>query len=245
MPSIYLSPSTQEWNTYVTGGSEEYYMNLLADALEPYLHANAIQFTRNTPDMTAATSIQASNSGNYDLHLALHSNAAPEGRYGTVRGSEAYYYPGSENGQRFADIFIENMREIYPIPDRVRAIPTTTIGEVRRTNAPSVLLEIAYHDNEEDATWIVNNIDAIAQVIARSLAEYFGTPFVWPTPARVGTVTLSNGGSLNIRSQPDTSAPIIGSAQDGDTLTIFGQIGDWYSVQYGDTLGFASMQYIR
>ena len=32
MPIIYLSPSTQEWNQYVTGsGSEEYNMNLLAD----------------------------------------------------------------------------------------------------------------------------------------------------------------------------------------------------------------------
>ena len=29
MPIIYLSPSTQEWNMYVTGsGSEEYNMNL-------------------------------------------------------------------------------------------------------------------------------------------------------------------------------------------------------------------------
>lgn len=38
MPKIYLSPSTQDWNPYITGsGSEEYNMNLLADALEPYL----------------------------------------------------------------------------------------------------------------------------------------------------------------------------------------------------------------
>ena len=37
MPTIYLSPSTQEWNQYVTGsGSEEYNMNLLAAALGPY-----------------------------------------------------------------------------------------------------------------------------------------------------------------------------------------------------------------
>ena len=44
MPTIYLSPSTQEWNQYVTGsGSEEYNMNLLADALVPYLLSNAIQ----------------------------------------------------------------------------------------------------------------------------------------------------------------------------------------------------------
>ena len=61
MPSIYLSPSTQEWNPYVTGGTEEYYTNLVADAMEPYLRASGIAFTRNTPDMTAASSIRASN----------------------------------------------------------------------------------------------------------------------------------------------------------------------------------------
>ena len=42
MPKIYLSPSTQDWNMYVTGsGSEEYNMNLLADALVPYLSPTA------------------------------------------------------------------------------------------------------------------------------------------------------------------------------------------------------------
>ena len=48
MPKIYLSPSTQDWNMYVTGsGSEEYNMNLLADALVPYLlciHVHVVRF---------------------------------------------------------------------------------------------------------------------------------------------------------------------------------------------------------
>ena len=78
MPRIYLSPSTQESNLYVTGsGSEEQNMNLLADALEPYLYSNGIQFVRNTPQMTAASSIaQANAMGGFDFYLALHSNAA-------------------------------------------------------------------------------------------------------------------------------------------------------------------------
>ena len=37
MPIIYLSPSTQEWNYFVTGGTEEQYMNQLADLMVPYL----------------------------------------------------------------------------------------------------------------------------------------------------------------------------------------------------------------
>ncbi|MEG2679249.1 MAG: peptidoglycan hydrolase, partial [Oscillospiraceae bacterium] len=85
MPIIYLSPSTQQDNLYVNGGSEEQWMNRLADAMVPYLNSTGIQYSRNTPDMTAASSIKASNAGNYDLHLALHSNAAPEGKYGQAR----------------------------------------------------------------------------------------------------------------------------------------------------------------
>ena len=109
MPSIYLSPSTQEFNPYIIGGNEEYYMNLIADAMEPYLYASGISFTRNTPDMTAASSIAASNMGNYDLHLALHSNASNTGD-GSRKGSEVYYYPTSVRGRRAAEIIANNLK---------------------------------------------------------------------------------------------------------------------------------------
>ena len=179
MPSIYLSPSTQEFNPYIIGGNEEYYMNLIADAMEPYLYASGISFTRNTPDMTAASSIIQSNMGNYDLHLALHSNATGAGD-GSRRGTEVYYYPTSINGQRAAEIIANNLKLIYPLPQLVRTIPTTSLGEVRRTRAPSVLIEFAYHDNYEDAVWIRDNIEAIAANVVVSLTDYFGIPFVVP-----------------------------------------------------------------
>ena len=133
MPRIFLSPSTQEYNPYITGhGSEEYFMNLIADAMEPYLLANTIRFTRNTPDMTAASSIRLANSGSYDFYLALHSNGSTNGSgEGTVRGVIAFYYPTSANGRRAADIFVQGLKEIYPLPDKVYAMATTTLGEVR------------------------------------------------------------------------------------------------------------------
>lgn len=229
---------------YVIGGSEEYHMNRLADAMEPYLRASGISFTRNTPEMTAASSIRASNAGNYDLHLALHSNAAPEGRYGQVRGSDIYHAPNSPRGQWAANVIVDNIKDIYPLPDLVRALPTTSIGEVTQPRAPSAFIELAYHDNEEDAEWIVDNMDSIARAITMALTEYFNIPFVWPVPPRTGTVTLSSG-TLNIRSGPSMDASVIASARNGDTVTILGEIGNWYSVQYGDTLGFANKAFIR
>ena len=113
MPIIYLSPSTQESNPYITGsGSEEYNMNLLADAMVPYLLSNGIRWSRNTPDMTAAESIRQANKGYYDFYLALHSNASGQGEASPVRGVIAFYYPGSADGERAANIFVDNLRNI-------------------------------------------------------------------------------------------------------------------------------------
>lgn len=244
MPIIYLSPSTQEQNFYVNnGGTEEYNMNLVADAMIPYLNSSGVRYTRNTPSMTAATSIAASNAGNYDLHLAIHSNAAPEGMYGTVRGSLVFYYPGSMEGKRAAEIFANNLRSIYPLPDRVRAVPTTAIGEVRRVQAPSVFLELAYHDNPDDAAWIKNNIDTIARNLVLSVTEYFGIPFLTPVPARSGMVDVG-WGNLNIRSQPNLQAPILAQAPDGAQLTIINNWQGWYLVRYNGVIGYVSGDFV-
>lgn len=243
MPTLYLSPSTQEFNPTVVGNSEEYYMNLIADAMEPYLTASGIQFTRNTPEMTAATSIRASNAGNYDLHLAIHSNAAPEYLSGQLRGADAYYYPGSTNSKRFADYIVENLKAIYPDPDNVEALPTTSIGEVARTAAPAVLVEVAYHDNYEDAVWIRDNIDAIAAALARAVDQYFNVPFVTPQTTQTGTVAISSG-TLNIRSAPSRDAAIIASAQNGDIVTVLSRYLDWYAVNYNGVDGYAFADYI-
>ncbi|MBR2280122.1 MAG: N-acetylmuramoyl-L-alanine amidase [Ruminococcus sp.] len=178
MPTVYLSPSLQEWNPYVDGGNEEYYMNLIADAMEPYLRASGIDFKRNSPEMTLRQAIADSNSGNYDLHLAIHSNASGENSAGMNRGVEVYYYPNSAKGQSFADTLATNFSDLYPIPEKVRTIPTTTLGELRLTRAPAALIEVAYHDNLQDARWIRDNINAIAKNLSKSVAEALGVPFV-------------------------------------------------------------------
>ena len=244
MPWIYLSPSTQEWNAYVTGsGSEEYQMNLLADALEPYLRASGIQFRRNRREMTAASSIREANSGYYDFYLALHSNAAPEGRYGRERGIIAFYYPGSVQGQRGAELIAEELRQIYPLPDLVRAQPTTTLGEVSRSRAPAVLAEIGYHDNAEDARWVEGHLDAIAQQLARALTAFFDIPFIYPMEPRPGKVTV-NYGTLNLRATPSPAGTILANMPDGAAVTVYGEWQGWYVVHYGNEVGYAAAAFI-
>ncbi len=180
MPKVFLSPSLQEFNPYVGGGNEEYYMNLVADAMEPYLRASRIDFERNDPSQTLSQAIAQSNRSNSDLHFAIHSNAAGESNKGEVRGVEFYYYPTSNNGERFAEILKENYEDVYPLDDKIKTIATTTLAETRRTTAPAVLAEVAYHDNVSDANFIRENIDNIARNFSKSIAEYFNVPFVDP-----------------------------------------------------------------
>ena len=181
MPRVYLSPSLQEFNPFIDGGSEEEIMNLIADAMEPYLTASGIEFVRNSPEMSLGEAIAQSNNSGADFHLAIHSNASPESIAGQRQGPVIYYYSSSQPGQRMADIIAENFEDIYPDPSKVQTMPTVTLRDLRRTNAPSALVEVAYHDNYADAAWIKQNIQSIGRALSRSVAEYFGIPFVEPT----------------------------------------------------------------
>lgn len=246
MPSVFLSPSTQEYNPYITGsGSEEYWMNQIADAMEPYLRANNISFGRNDPNTSAAAAIRQGNAGNYDFYLALHSNASGSGTdAGSARGIIAFYYPTSSNGRRGAELIAENLRQIYPLPDRVNTRATTALGEVRQPRMPAVLVEIGYHDNVADALWIESNVVNIARELVRSLTEYFGIPFIDACMNRSATV-VTEGGNLNLRAAPSTDSPILTRMPNGSSITVCGEWNGWYSVSFDGARGYASAQYIR
>ena len=222
MPTIFLSPSTQEYNPYVTGaGSEEYFMNLLADAMEPLLLANGIQFVRNDPQGTVGNSIRQSNADSYDFHLALHSNASGSGSEGQNRGIIAFYYPGSVSGQRAAELFASALREIYPLPDRVTTRSAENLTELRRTKAPAVLLELGYHDNAADAMWVQEHI------------------------GQTGLAVTDSGGPVDLRSYPSAQGQVIVQIPNGSTVTVFGRYRGWYVVLYGDALGYANSAFIQ
>lgn len=243
MPSVFLSPSTQEYNPYVDGGNEEYYMNVITDALIPYLEASGIEYERNDPSKTFANSVRLSNAGNFDLHLALHSNAAPPQNAGQARGSQVYYYRSSVQGKRAADIFANNLKLIYPDPSKVETVPTSTLGELQRTKAPAILIELAYHDNPQDAQWIRDNIGDIAQNLAVSVSDFLGIAEQQPSPVRTGTVTTENS-NLNVRAEPSKNAAVIGRIPKGTRIRLLGESDGWYLTVWNGIQGYVSGKYI-
>lgn len=254
MPTVYLSPSSQEFNTYTTGGSEEYYANLIVDAMIPFLELSGINYERNDRNDNVTQIIDESNELMPDLHLAIHSNAAPEQLSGVLRGPQVLYYPRSTSGKKGAEIFASNLRAIYPNPSRVRVIPTTELSELQRTNAPSVYVELGYHDNQFDAEWISQNVDLIARNLALSVAEFFNLPLITDPSEqnegsefpRLAVVNLSSG-RLNIRREPNASSEVVGRAGNGAFLEAIGrsQDGNWYKVRLDNGVeGFAKGEFL-
>lgn len=177
MPAVYLSPSTNE-NEYVTGGNEEYYMNLIVDAMIPYLKINGIDFARNNPGDSIDEIISHSNERTNDLFLALRSGYSPEGTEPPLQGLSVYHYAYTPvGGERAAYYIAGNLKQIYPYPNLVTIIPADT-RELRDTNAPAVIVELGYRGNPEDEMWMKQNINTIAKSLVLSITQFLNQPFV-------------------------------------------------------------------
>lgn len=240
MASVYLSPSTQEYNLYYDGkGSEEYYMNLIADDLQADLTSAGAEVFRNSPKMTASQSASQSNERDHSLHLAIHSNAAGSGNAGNVKGVDVYYYATSEKGKSAAEIIAKDFRSIYPDPSLVRTLPNTTFAELKRTKAPAVLIEVGYHDNPSDAEWIRSNVGLIAANLSESVLEFLGTK-----RSETGIVKTA-GSRLNIRKGPSTDTEIIGKIPNGGVMNVILNGGDWLEIEYNGVKGFVYSHYVK
>ena len=172
---IYLSPSAQEYNIgYGDFGSEEYRMNRIADIVEKLLKEQGYTVYRNNPNERLSQIVRESNEINPDIHVALHSNASGEGF--SAQGPEIFANRPNTPGDRLANQIYNEIMQIYPDPTKGRGVLyTSSLYEIIRTNAPAVLLEVAFHDNPEDAQWIIDNESQIAQAIVSGINSYFSS----------------------------------------------------------------------
>lgn len=196
-PDVYLSPSLQEFNVgYGSYGTEEQRMNQLADVVQYELERHGLNVVRNRPEMSLAQAVQESNRVNPRVHVALHSNASANGQ---ARGAEIYAHRFGGEGEKLARSIYEYLSALTPTDDLGVKEGYSTFGgqgmyELRRTVAPAVLAEVAFHDNPEDAQFIIDNIYELGQGIAKGVLGYFGIPYQSDSPERVALLkNLYNG----------------------------------------------------
>lgn len=177
MPSVYVHASPLP-NEFVIGGSDQYYMNKIADAIVTYLQQSGVQVTRSQPGTASANAIQEANNGDYDLYFSVYSNASPPYLSGSLQGPDILFYADSQKGQQAAEIIAENLAALYPRPNLVNAIPSRTVPELRESEAVAIRAEVGYRDNLLDAVWIQDNLNAIGRILALGITQALAIPFV-------------------------------------------------------------------
>lgn len=171
---IFLSPSDQFENTYAAGNTNEgEQMGLLAEKLAPILQRCGFE-VKIVHQARLATKCYQSDVWGADLHLPLHSNAFN----GTVTGTRVMCMRIAEGelGYEYSKKIFKQLDAVTPgTSSNISAQPQ--LYEIHDPHAPTVYVEVDFHDVPMVANWIINNLDVIADAIARGVCDCFGVQY--------------------------------------------------------------------
>lgn len=186
MAEVYISPSLQEWNVgYGKYGTEEQRMNQLADIVQYELERHNVETYRNKPTMTLAEAVKDANSISPDLYVALHSNASN----GKARGPEVYAHKFGGRGEELAKDIYDELKVTMPteglgVKEGYSTFDGKGMYELKRTTAPASLVEVGFHDNPDDAQFIIDNIYQLGNAISKGILKNLDIAYKEDTPER-------------------------------------------------------------
>ena len=201
---IYLSPSNQTGNKFITGNTNEGAVwNDIAKRLKEKLSIYDCEVKICTQSQTLAARAADAAGWGADVYIAMHSNAAGTANKG-ARGVEVYYDANKGAAtKKLAQTVLDDLSTLF----KSRGLKTSSkLIDCYKPSMPSIIGECGFHDNEQDARLILNNKDTIAGLYCAALAKYLGLkkkeepkPAPEPAPAKD---TLTPGDVLNLKNEP-------------------------------------------
>jgi hypothetical protein len=140
--------------------------------------------------------------GGKGYHLELHSDAG-----GYAKGCSALYK--SEAGKAFVTPIYNELADLTPTPD-VGIRKRDDLGALNQTIAVSGIIEVAFHDNLQEAAWIHSNTIPIAVRIANGIYKSLAAELagISPTPPKptythevVGSTHIARLNPMNLRAK--------------------------------------------
>ena len=182
---VYLSPSDQRRNTYAVGDTtEDVQCGRIAAACKAALERSGVEVMVGQYD-TMANRVAASNRFKANLHVPIHTNAAN----GKATGTHLFCYSNTKDakgnyiidknsaGYKACKAVLDVLGPVTPgAPDVIRAYPA--LYEVKYPAAPTVYIEVDFHDVPRIAQWIIANTTVIGEAIAKGLCAALGVEFV-------------------------------------------------------------------
>jgi len=169
-------------------------MGLLAEKLAPILQRCGFE-VKIVHRSTLANKCNQSDAWGADLHLPLHSNAFN----GTVSGTRVMCMRTVEGqlGYEYSKKIFKQLDAVTPgTSSNISAQPQ--LYEIHAPHAPTVYVEVDFHDVPMVANWIVHNLDVIADAIARGVCDCFGVKYKeGDTPGKPGIYRVQVGAFKN------------------------------------------------
>ena len=203
---IYLSPSNQTGNKFITGNTTEGAVwNDIAKRLQTKLADYDCEVMLCKMSQTLAARAAEALAWGADVYIAMHSNAAGKANKG-ARGVEVYYDPskGTKTKELAQDV-LDQLKTLFTSRGLKQS---SKLIDCYKPAMPSIIGECGFHDNEADAKLILNNKDKIAQLYCNALVKYLSlkkknepAPTPKPTPAKPDTA-LTAGTELQLTREP-------------------------------------------
>ncbi len=163
--------------------TEHIQMTLVAEKIKEILEKQGIEVHIATKEISIRDennnrAMEAA-SFNADCYVSLHTNAAASSNSsGKTQGTTCYYNGNNAGSKELSQFIYNKVSALTPTKDLGNHDDMKTLkpfAEIRLPTMANVLLEVEFHDYAPYATWIVNNIDNIAQAVADGICDYLDT----------------------------------------------------------------------
>ena len=206
---IYISPSDQDKNFYASGKTNEAQQcrKIALAAVEALKRCGFSAKTDVAAEMEER--VEQSNDWGADVHLCIHTNAYN----GQVQGTRLFSYDTSGTGYQICKAVMAALAPITPgESDNITAWPG--LYEIRAAAAPTVYVEVGFHDNPEEAAWIVSHTAEIAEALTKGLCSYYAVQYRAPE-----TSVADNAVYGTLAEVPDFARATVRKLMDRDLLT--------------------------
>lgn len=250
--AIYAGHGGKDAGACYNGWKEkDYTLNISNEVTAILRHAGFEIINNRTTDVNRSINNDAklANNNNVDAVIEFHFNA------GGGNGTETYHSVTGGTGKELAKAINARIANLgfkdRGIKTKVGADRTDYFGIIRQTKAPAVLVEICFIDSIGDMD-LYHATKDMANHIADAIYTFFGghkstpkpQPQPQPQPQQNSRYAQCNCDTLNVRDGGSTSNRIIGYLKYGNEVQVLDTRGDWYYINFGGRLGWASAKYL-
>ena len=206
-----------------------YYMMLIYSEIKNMLIQNAIKYN----DFKNSCCGQF-NDSNEKAGLILESKLC----FGCKENIEILFTPGDPNSKRLAQIFADNLKNIFENPrGKIKTLPQSNNN---LSSVPTVAIRFNFSCNN-NFDWVLKNTENIPAAIVMSLTEFFGIPFTAYPNKKMGISKTDAA----VFKRPNKNSKIIQTLEPSEKIEVISQWEDWYIIKKNNSSGFVHSKFIN